>query len=359
VSFLETDEQVRRPRRPPARGPSVDRQTLMIRRGIAVAVGLLVLILLVFGVRGCLNSRKKDAMKTYVRDTAALLQESDQQSGQLFKLLGGSSGGREQAVDIENQLNTYRVDSQKLVDRARDTSHPGELDKAQRYLLETLEFRRDALGQIADALPQALADQGRRQGTDKVTADMQAFLTSDVIYSQRFAPNLQGALKDQDLTGEVTVPRSQFLPDVQWLQPSYVAQHVSRIRTGGGGPASPGVHGTGLASVSLGGQALSPGGSASITLTQNLAFDVQVANQGENTETDVDVKVTVGKGSDAANLDGTLDSIAAGETKTVKIALDQQPPTGQNVPITVEVVPVPGEKKTDNNKQTYSAIFTK
>ena len=32
-------------------------------------------------------------------------------------------------------------------------------------------------------------------------------------------------------------------------------------------------------------------------------------------------------------MDGTLDTIAAGETKTVKVALDEQPPTGQNVPI--------------------------
>jgi hypothetical protein len=43
----------------------------------------------------------------------------------------------------------------------------------------------------------------------------------------------------------------------------------------------------------------------------------------------------------------------------VKVAMDQQPPTGQNVPIAVDLAAVPGEKKTDNNKQTFSAIFTK
>ena len=62
------------------------------------------------------------------------------------------------------------------------------------------------------------------------------------------------------------------------------------------------------------------------------------------------VNVTVGKGGDAIKLDKMLDTIAAGETKTVEIPLADQPPTGQNVPITVEVEPVPGEKKTDNNK---------
>jgi hypothetical protein len=332
----------------------------LVRRGIAAGAGLLVLILLVLGVRGCLNARKEQAIKDYNRDVGSLLQESDQQSKALFQLLSGSTGGREQAVDIENQLNQYRVQSAQLVDRARDTDHPGEVDKSQRYLLETLEFRRDGLAEIADALPQALGDQERRQGTDKVTADMQQFLTSDVIYSQRFVPNLQGVIKDEGLTGELRVPSSQFLPDIQWLQPSFVSERVGRLRTGGGGgAASPGLHGNGLGSVTLGGQALSPGGSASITLAKDLSFDVQVVNQGENTETDVEVKITVGKGGDAIDVSGTLDSIAAGETKTVKVALDQQPPTGEQVPITVEVAAVPGEKKTDNNKQTYSAIFTK
>lgn len=343
----------------PTRGPGVDRQTLLVRRTVAGAGGLLVLILLVLGVRGCLDARKERALKNYVRDVAALMQESDQQSRSLFDLLS-SAGGRDQAVDVANTLNGFRVQSAQLVDRARDTDHPGEVDKAQRYLVETLEFRRDGLAKIADAVPQALGDQERRAGTDKVAAQMQLLLTSDVIYSQRFVPNLQAALQDQKLLNQVRIPDSRFLPDIQWLQPSFVAQRISRLRTGqgGGGAASPGLHGNGLGTVSLGGQALTPGGSATIKVTNDLAFDVQATNQGENTETDVVVKVTVGKGADAIKTEETIPSIAAGETKTVKIPLTEKPPTGQNVPITVEVEPVPGEKKTDNNKGTFSAIFT-
>ena len=54
------------------------------------------------------------------------------------------------------------------------------------------------------------------------------------------------------------MPSSQFLPNIQWLQPSYVSRQVSRIRTGSGSrdePAAPGLHGNGLGSVTLGGQA--------------------------------------------------------------------------------------------------------
>ena len=111
--------------------------------------------------------------------------------------------------------------------------------------------------------------------------------------------------------------------------------------------------------MTLGGQALTPGGSASVRLADDLQFTIQVANQGENTETDVKVNVTVGRGGDSIKLDKVLDTIAAGETKPVEIPLADQPPTGQNVPITVEIEPVAGEKKTDNNKGTFAAIFTR
>jgi uncharacterized membrane protein len=96
-----------------------------------------------------------------------------------------------------------------------------------------------------------------------------------------------------------------------------------------------------------------------VQLSGSLAFEVQVQNQGENTENDVTVTVTVGDGGDADARDKTIDTIAPGEIQTVTIPLDQQPPTGQNVPIKVEVKPVPGEQKTDNNTQEFSVIFTR
>jgi hypothetical protein len=358
LSFLdEPDEPVRRRR--PADGPSVDRQTLLVRRTIAGGAGLLVLILLLFAFRGCLDARKERAIKDYDRDAAALLQESDQQSKSLFDLLS-SSGGQNRAVDVENNLNQLRVVSDQLVDRSRDLDHPDEVAQAQRFLLETLEFRRDGLAAIADALPTALGDEDRRKGTERVTTEMQSFLASDVIYTRRFVPSLQATLEKENLKDQVRIPSSQFLPNIEWLQPSFVSQRVSRIRTGrGGGQASPGLHGTGLGTVTLGGQTLTPDGSATIKLSGSLKFEAQVVNQGENTETDVTVRIKVGKGQDAIDLDGALDTIAAGETKTVSIPLSEQPPTGQNVSIEVSIEPVPGEQKTDNNKQTFSAIFTR
>ena len=143
------------------------------------------------------------------------------------------------------------MQSAQLVDRARELDHPGDVNLAHDYLIEVLEFRRDGLKGIADSLPTALGDQDRREGTDDVTAQMQSLLASDVIFSQRFDPALARALAQNDLAGSVRRPQSSFVPDIQWLQPSYVSDRVTALRTGqgGDGDAAPGLHGNGLGTV--------------------------------------------------------------------------------------------------------------
>jgi hypothetical protein len=262
-------------------------------------------------------------------------------------------------VNIENTLNGLRNQSAQLTDRAKALDPPDELKGAQRYFVETLEFRRDGLNEVADALPTALGDQDRRKGTDTVAQQMQVFLASDVIYSHRFVTQLAEQLKQQNLEGSVRIPTSQFMPSVQWIDPSFVTTRVDAVRSGrGGGPAAPGLHGTGLGTVTLGGQAVTQGGTVTVKASADLSFQVQVLNQGENDESGVTVKITLGRGSSAQTLEGRIDTIARGETKNVNIPVKKTPPTGQAVPVNVEVEAVPGEKKTDNNKSSASVIFT-
>ena len=95
-------------------------------------------------------------------------------------------------------------------------------------------------------------------------------------------------------------------------------------------------------------------------LSGDLAFEIQVQNQGENTENDVVVRVTVGDGGDADTQEETIDTIARGRDQ------DRHDPAQQDsrrpartCPIKVEVEPVPGEQKTDNNTLESSVIFTR
>jgi hypothetical protein len=362
LSFLDEPDEPVRPRRRP-RGQSVDRQTLIARRGIAGIGVLIVVILLVLLLRGCLDARKENAMEDYGNRSAELMRESKLEGDQLFELLQ-SEGGTDQVVEIQNDLNAYRVSSSDRVDRARGLDVPDELEDAHGYFLDVLELRRDGLALTADAMRTALGDQDRREGTEDVTEAMQVFLASDTIDMARFRPRLREALEEEDLSIPEEFPGETFVPDVEWLDAGFVADQVNALRSGTGGAgdedAAPGLHGNGLAAVTLGGTTLTPGATGTtVQLTGDLAFEVQVQNQGENTETDVNVVVSVGEGDDAIELEEAIDTIAVGEIQPVTIPLTEQPPTGQNVPISVEVEPVTGEEMTDNNVQEFSVIFTR
>src|SRR5205823_3932643 len=133
-------------------------------------------------------------------------------------------------------VSQYSNDAAQLLSRAKGLDHPDELSTSERYLVETLDFRSDGLTKIASVLPTALGDTGRAQANLEIAGYMQYFLTSDVIYSQRFLPNLQGAVKKEGVLGDVSpLPQSRFLNDLGWISPAVVSARVNRIRGGGAG----------------------------------------------------------------------------------------------------------------------------
>lgn len=315
-------------------------------------------------LRGCLGAREERGLKDYVRDVRAIVDQSDGQSQEMFNTLSQPGRGVSD-VERENSLKGLRAQADQLVERTRDLDVPDELKPSHGYLVESLEFRRDGIGKIVDILPTALSGRERNQGAQRLADQMGFFLTSDVIFAARVRPSLDTVLRKQEVISEVQLPESRFLPDRAWLIP----EQVSKLLRGGGGKdassdrlgeqAAPGLHGNGLGTVSVGGQALTDGGSATVRLGGDVSFSVQVINQGENDETDVPVKITIGKGAEAIEVDDNIDQIAKGQTETLEIPLTDEPPTGQSVPIAIEVEAVPGEDKTENNKQSYSAIFTR
>jgi hypothetical protein len=363
LSFLDEPEERpsrRTQRRPPPRGPGTDRQTLLVRRGFAVGAGLIFLILVIFVIKGCRDSAREQSFKDYLRNVASLIGQSNQESRSLFDLL--AKPGTQSSVQLGTAVNSYRGEAAKLVDRANSLDHPGELNTAQRYLVDTLEFRRDGIAAVARELPIALGDTNTDQAATRIAASMQDFLASDVIYNQRVLPNLKGPTAKQGLTDQVTFAQSRFLLDLGWLSPTTVADRVSRIRSGTGttGTVAPGLHGTGLGTVTVnpGGKVLTPGAAVELKASPNLTFDVQVMNQGENDESQVRVRLSITGAGSPINRTQTIDSITAGQTQTATIPLAATPPTGRPVTITVQILPVPGEKNLTNNKATFSAVFT-
>src|SRR3954451_1125172 len=363
VSFLDEPPQRsarRTQRRPPPRGPGTDRQTLLVRRGIAIGAGVLVLVLLILVIKGCRDSAREQSFKDYLRNVASLMDQSNQESRALFGLL--AKPGTQSPVQLGTSVNSYRGEAAQLVDRAKSLDHPDELSTAQRYLVDTLEFRRDGIAAVARELPIALGNTNSDEASARIAASTQEFLASDVIYNQRVLPNLKGPTAKEGLTDDVAFAQSRFLLDLGWLSPTTVADRVSRIRSGTGstGTVAPGLPGTRLGTVTVkpGGQTLTQGAAVELKSSPNLSLDVQVMNQGENDEKQVRVRLSITGAGNPINVTKTIPAIAAGETQTATIPLAATPPTGRPVTITVQILPVPGEKNVTNNKGTFSAVFT-
>jgi hypothetical protein len=340
--------------------PIADRQTLLVRRTVAIGVIVVLLIGLIFLVRGCLEARTERALTDYTRDVSVLVQESNRQSEQFFGLLREPGG--QSPVGLQNTVNGIRVRADRLVDRADGVETPDDLEASHAYLRETLAFRRDGLTGIARRLPAALGDEGRADANEQIAAQMQSFTASDVIYARRFLPGVRGELRERELLGEVRPPASAFLDDVDWLQPRFVAQRITAIRAGGDGGegAAPGLHGTGLGTVTVqpSGLTLTEGQAVEIPVSEDLAFAVQVQNQGQSTEQDVTVEVSIAGTGSPVRVQEQIDTIDAGQTQTVTIPVADPPPTGRPVTIEVKIARVRGEQTVDNNRASFRAVFT-
>ena len=329
------------------------------------------LLLLFFGIRGCQASQKEQGFKDYVRDASELVGESEQQSVALFELLADPGNSE---VDFTSNVNGAKVQAEQLVERAEGTDVPDQLKGAHEDLVATLEFRRDGLDGIArEAAAAGGGDEDGEQAEDgdpneRIAAQMQYFLTSDVIYSQRFLPQLLSRLEEENLDEDVPVPDTlrdpetiAFLPEIAWLRPQTVADRLAGIGAAGSEPAAPGLHGTGLGSVTVkpAGTALAEGTAAQLPAAEDLSFDIEIANQGEHPEENIVVVVEIAGSGDPIELEETLDAINPGESKIVNVPLAETPPIGEPVDINVRIEPVPGEEKTDNNEAGFTAIFSR
>jgi hypothetical protein len=348
------------PRPPRSGGGAPPSDELMRRRLVAAGILLVFVILVFFGLKSCASSRKDRALKDYNRDVTQIASDSVANvTRPFFELLnqGGSAG------DLQSRISALRITSEDQQKAARGLDVPDEMQRAQTMLELTLNLRTTALAKIASLVPSALSDNGQtaESALDRIAGQMQQFLASDVIYSQRVQPFIKDALDDAGISGQ-RIAGSDSLPDIRWLQKDQIADVLDAKRAQGGTGSNPnpapGSHGHGLTSVAVGQTALNTTGTNHIPAGGNPTFNVKFQNQGENNETDVTVRVTVKPSSGTAIVvPKKVNQTTAGEPVEVNIPLGQAPPIGVPTTITVEVLKVPGEKNTDNNKATYTAIF--
>ncbi len=324
----------------------------MRRRLFALVIGAVVVVLLLFAIRGCLDARKERSFENYLRDLEALVTTSNQLSAEFFDRLENPPPSE---TELTDQLGSSRGTGEDVLGRAEGLGAPGELSEAQEDLVLAFELRRDGLNSIVEQIPTALGEEGRLEAIQQITDDMREFLASDVLYA-RAKSAIEEALAEEDLPGEV--PASVFLPAVDpWLDELALTGVLTQV-AGTTGVAGGDDRGTELSSTVLrpGNVPLTPDTLNTFSQTPT-EIEIAVTNGGLVNEQDVPVGFELLGSTDTIEGEGTIPRIAAGSTEAATLAIDGEIPSGEELTLNVTVFPVPGESIIDNNESTYQVTF--
>ena len=319
----------------------------MLRRGLALGGGLIVLIVIVLGVKGCLDARAERELTDYADDITQIVDETDQTSKAFFGKL--ADPGSLSVTDFVAEVNADRSAMDNYASRVDGLSAPGDMSRAQNALELTYELRSGAMTEIADRMPTALGDAGAAKATAGIARQMRKLLAADGLYAAIVRPEINGVLANNGIEGS-DVPESVFVPeDIKWLEEDSISAALSAV-SGSSAGATSGVHGLELSGVSINGTELGEE-AVGVSAEETAEVEVTVENQGESTENGVDVTVSV----DGTELQGSIEEIGAGETATTTIPLTPTP-SGE-VTLEVKVDPVPGEQVEENNEASYTVVF--
>jgi hypothetical protein len=350
-----------RPRRPQPRRPQraersggPDHRTLMVRRAVAAGAGVVILIVIVLVISGLKKSAKQESLKTYNHDVSQLAAESNEQVAHpLFVTL--ASAASKSALDVQEQVDQLRIKAQEIDSHAQSLSVPSEMEGAQRALLLTFGLRSEAMIKLAGLLPMALG--GKAKASDaQIAGDMENFLASDVLYSQRVVPLLQQTLSANGIRG-LTTTSSRFLPNIGWLEANTVKMRISGQATETTSAGVTGHHGSELTGVSVGTNALAEEPTLNhVSGGSSPTFTLHVENDGEFPETDVKVGVTVSAGGKQYKNTGTIEKTEPGKSIDAEVTVSKVP-TGTAAKVEAYVEPVPGETNHEDTRHSYLAIF--
>jgi hypothetical protein len=347
-----------RSRRPPGGGrrPPSDAQAIQIRRGVAIVVIIIAIVLIVLGVHSCQVSATNNALKDYNNNVNSLVQRSNETGAQLFNALSGT-GGAKNATELQTQVNQARMAAENQLNETKNLSVPDQVRAAQQNLVLLMQMRFDGIHNIAMQIQPALNPSTSKDAVDSIAANNARFYASDVLYKGYTAPLINAALSSAlGSSYQPSFVSTQFLPSLGWLTPNYVA-----AKLGTSLPAPPTakcvsgkLYGHSLNSVSVGSTTLNTGSTNTIPATPAPTFNLNITNGGESAEANVKLKVTVSGTS--VKGEKTIPETTPHQTLSVPVTLGSTPPTG-TFTVVAEVVPVHCETNASNNTLSFPVTF--
>jgi hypothetical protein len=357
-----------------SRGPSGGVAVLQGPRGrllLGIAFAVILIIVIALVVKDCQRDQLEDSYSEYINGVAAAVSTSAEQGAALRQVMANPRGERPPA--LRQKIQEIATQAQGTLDEVESLDPPGALSAPQNNLVLALQYRVTGLNTLAKNLPTLLQSGDAQFKASGIAGIMRLFQASDVIYDTSFNEPAKRALEDDDITG-IEVPQLQaFLPNAalttvegaRTLLPDLQRRTAATGGSGDDAEASGNLRGTSLEStVALPSETrLTADTAATVQQTEMLKWQVTVKNSGDFDETDVVVRATFSYPSDPEDVDErevSIPSIASGASVTVDIEGPGSDKVvfGDQGTLKIEVVPVTGETRVDNNTVEYPVKIT-
>jgi hypothetical protein len=362
-----SDRTLRRPLRG-GRGPRMPRGPIRPRAGFTpllrllglIAFAILIVVLLLLWVQSCQEDAKRDAYSDYMTSISGVGRDSERIGRELSDVL--TTQGIKPA-EVQKQLAGLVQQQEIGVDRARKLDPPGPLLNAHEEAVEALVFRADGLAGLAEAFRRTQGSKDAAAAGALLASQAERLVTGDVVWDDLFKDPGVAVLRTEEISG-VEVPDSNFVqtPDLASTRSMVpIWERINGSAASGSTTGTPsGLHGTNIESVKVvpGGPTLSESVETKVEASTDLAFAVAVANGGDSQEVKIVVTLTIQQSPTPIVKKQTIEIINPDETKTVVFRDFPSVDFGERRVMRIDVDPVPGEAKTDNNSAEYPVIFS-
>ena len=366
-----SDRTLRRPLGRPRRGgggPRVPRGPIRPSAGLTpllrllglIAFAILIVVLLLLWAQSCQEDAKRDSYSAYMTSMKAVGDDSQRVGRELSDAL--TTQGIKPA-ELQKQLGNLVQQQELGTERARRLDPPGPLLDSHEQAIEALTFRSDGLAGLAEAFRRTQGSKDAAAAGALLASQAERLLASDVVWDDLFKEPAVSVLRREEISG-VEVPDSNFIqtPDLASTRSMVpIWERINGSAASGSTTGTPsGLHGTNIESVKVvpGGQTLSESAENTVEASTDLAFAVAVANGGDSQEVKIEVTLTIQQSPTPIVKKQTIYIINPEETKSVVFRDFQSVDFGERRVMRIDVDPVPGEAKTDNNSAEYPVIFS-
>ena len=320
---------------------------------VAIVVVVVVIVVAVTATRG---SGDAADYQRYMTSVASILKQSDSIGAQLATLL--TNPGDTNRKDIQTKLQQFVLKSEQLETQAKELAAPKELidQNIHQFFVLAMTFRHTGLANLEPSLMNALEVQDTDVAAEEISTAMYYLTNSDFLYKEVFVSKATEIVKAKNLGG-VTVPASTFLSDPDLASRTQAQQIIGQLKSAGSLQA---VHGVAIDKVVAqpDGQEITNGQTYNLTSSDQLAFLVTVENQGNMSEKDVPVVVTLGtQTGKSQKVTVTIPELKPGAKVTATVKGLNPTQYGDVATLKVDVGPVAGEKFIDNNSIEANVIF--